>query len=83
MRGQRAPAPLCKLGLTDDEPGYGAVNAKKGLFMIILGVILLVLGALLGISILYTVGAILLVVGVVFWILGMVGRPVGGRARYY
>ncbi len=51
--------------------------------MIVLGVILLVLGALLDISILYTLGAILLVVGVVFWILGMVGRPVGGRARYY
>jgi hypothetical protein len=51
--------------------------------MIVFGVILVILGAVLDISILYTVGAILLLVGVVFWILGSVGRPVGGRARYY
>ena len=51
--------------------------------MIILGIVLIVLGALLGIGILYTIGAILLVVGVILWILGAIGRPVGGRARYY
>jgi hypothetical protein len=51
--------------------------------VIILGIILIIAGALLGIGILYTIGAILLIVGIVLWILGAIGRPVGGRARYY
>ena len=51
--------------------------------MIVLGVVLLIVGWLTGIGILYTIGAILVVVGVVLWILGAVGRPVGGRSRWY
>lgn len=51
--------------------------------MIVLGLILLIVGYLLGINLLYTIGGILLIVGLVLWLLGAVGRPVGGRSRWY
>ena len=51
--------------------------------MIVLGAILLILGFVLHISILWTIGIILLVIGAVLWVLGSVGRPVGGRSRWY
>lgn len=51
--------------------------------MIVLGLILLIIGYLLGINLLYTIGGILLIVGLVLWLLGAVGRPVGGRSRWY
>lgn len=51
--------------------------------MIVLGAILLILGFVLHINILWTIGVILLVIGAVFWVLGSVGRPVGGRSRWY
>jgi hypothetical protein len=61
----------------------GALLARKGGSMIILGVILLILGFVLGIPILWTIGIILLIVGAIFWILGATGRAVGGRKYWY
>lgn len=54
--------------------------------MIILGIILLLIGYFVATpisSLLVTIGAILLVLGLVFLLLGSVGRPVGGRARWF
>jgi hypothetical protein len=56
---------------------------KKGLDVIILGLILLLLGIALGVGILYTLGIILLVVGVVLYLLGSTSRAVGGRRHYW
>lgn len=51
--------------------------------MLIAGVVLLVLGLILGFGVLVTVGIILILAGIVLWVLGTVGRPVGGRRRWY
>lgn len=51
--------------------------------MLILGLILLLLGYFLVIPVLATIGIILLVVAAVLYILGAIGRPVGGRTRWY
>jgi hypothetical protein len=59
------------------------VGARKGVPVIILGVILLILGAVLNVSILWTIGIILVLVGAVLWILGSTGRTVGPRAHYW
>ena len=51
--------------------------------MIVLGVVLLLIGYFVYVPILQTIGIILIVVGVVLWLLGSVGRPVGGRSRWW
>jgi membrane protein implicated in regulation of membrane protease activity len=56
---------------------------KKGLDVIILGLILLLLGIALGVGILYSLGIVLLVVGVVLYLLGSTSRAVGGRRHYW
>jgi hypothetical protein len=58
-------------------------GVRRGVSVIILGVILLILGALLNISILWTLGIILVLVGAVLWVLGSTGRTVGPRAHYW
>jgi hypothetical protein len=51
--------------------------------MIITGLIVALAGVLLGIPILTTIGVILVIVGAILAVLGSIGRPVGGRARWY
>jgi hypothetical protein len=51
--------------------------------MLVLGLILLILGWLTDIGLLVTIGLVLLVIGAVLWILGSMGRPVGGRRRWW
>jgi hypothetical protein len=51
--------------------------------MLVLGLILLILGWLTDIGLLVTIGIVLLVIGAVLWILGSMGRPVGGRRRWW
>jgi membrane-bound ClpP family serine protease len=58
-------------------------GVRRGVAVIILGVVLLILGAVLNISILWTLGIILVLVGVVLWALGTTGRTIGPRAHYW
>ena len=51
--------------------------------MLVLGLILLILGWLTDIGLLVTIGIVLLVIGAVLWVLGSMGRPVGGRRRWW
>jgi hypothetical protein len=51
--------------------------------VLILGLVLLIIGYLANIGFLVTLGFILLAIGAVLWILGSMGRPVGGRRRYW
>lgn len=52
--------------------------------MIILGIVLIVVGLLVPkVAVLFTIGVIVLVVGLVLLALTALGRPVGGRARWY
>ena len=58
-------------------------SPRKGVCVLVFGIICLLLGLILGVSILWTIGVIFVVIGGVLWIAGAMGHQVGGRKHYY
>ncbi|MGH3470917.1 MAG: hypothetical protein ACRDPG_02570, partial [Nocardioidaceae bacterium] len=64
------------------NPGY-LLALRKGVHVIILGIILLIIGFIAHLAVLWTIGIIVLVVGVILAVAGAAGRQIGGRRHYY
>ncbi len=63
--------------------GAADIRHRKGITMIILGIILLALGFLAHIAILWTLGIVVLAIGAVLFIVGSTGREIAGRRHYW
>lgn len=63
--------------------GAAATRHRKGIDMIILGIILLAIGFIAHIAILWTLGIVVLAIGAVLFIVGSTGREIAGRRHYW